>query len=483
MDNKKLWLLLFALSAGSASLGASAVMAAEPGAAAPTSAHQLAPEELQTLVRDVYQYAYPLVLMDITMRQATNVADATSHPQRAPLNQFAQFRSHPAAGDRDVVRFNFDTLYSLAWLDVGKEPVVLSLPDGKGRYYLAPLLDMWTDVFAVPGSRTTGGKAGNFAIAAPSWQGELPDGVELIRAPTPMVWAILRTQTNGPADYAAVHKMQDQYRLTPLSQWGKDYAPPRGLPVDPQVDNLTPPQQQINQMSGIELFTRFAELLKQYPPHANDYPILFRMKRLGLVPGQAFDVKGLDKATVAAINDGARKGLLDMQDVVATGAIGKRVNGWNWFEGLGTYGTSYRARATVAMAGLGANLPEDAIYPNAYVDAEGRPFSGEHAYVLRFEKGQLPPVDAFWSLTMYDEQGFQVANPIDRFAIGDRDDLRFEPDGALEILIQHRTPEQSRQGNWLPAPAGNFQVTMRLFSPQWAARTGAWVPPAIRRVE
>lgn len=396
------------------------------------------PEAMKNLVRDVYQFAYPLVLMDITMRQATNVPDATSVPKRAPINQFTHYRSFPDADSREVVRFNFDTLYSMAWLDVRAEPVVLSLPDTNGRYHLMPMLDMWTDVFAVPGSRTTGNQGGDFAIASADWTGELPDGVELIRAPTPLLWILGRTQTDGPQDYPSVHQLQDSYRLTPLSQWGKEYTPPSGLPVDPDVDNHTAPQTQVNRLTGVELLTRFAELLKTIPTHANDYPIVHRMRALGIEPGQDFRADQLGKGAADLINSAAREAFQDMQQVVATASLGVAFNGWNWEPNLiGTYGTAYRHRAVIAWAGLGANLPEDATYPNGFVDSEGRPLSGEHRYVLRFEGDQLPPADAFWSLTIYDKDGFQIPNPLGRFALSSHNQMKFGADGAIDLSLIH----------------------------------------------
>ncbi|MGR9085931.1 MAG: DUF1254 domain-containing protein [Gammaproteobacteria bacterium] len=452
--------------------------------AAPATQPTLSADETYALAKDAYLYAYPLVLMDITMRQTTNVPDATSVPMRAPINQFAHFREYPKADARDVVRFNFDTLYSFAWLDVSKDPIVLSVPDTGGRYYLTPMLDMWTDVFAVPGTRTTGGMAGNFAIVPPNWQGKLPKGVELIRAPTPLVWIMGRTQTNGPDDYDNVHKVQDAYRLTPLSRLGKPYTPPKTSPTDPTVDNQTPPLVQVKNLSGVELLTRFSQLLKKHPPHGNDYPILFRMRRLGLQPGHDFDAGTLDPAMTEAINRAAKEAIIDLQQVVAQGKLGETVNGWNYaVAGMGTYGTDYRMRAIVAMAGLGANLPEDAIYPNAFVDADGNPTSGKYAYVLHFEKGKLPAANAFWSLTMYDTDGFQVPNPNNRFAIGDRDKLAFNADGSLDLFIQHGSPGKEKESNWLPAPKGPFQVMMRMYSPKpEVLRDGPGLPP-IKKIQ
>lgn len=439
-------------------------------------------DEFRALVRDVYQYAYPLVLMDITRQQTTNVPDAVTTPRRAPMNQFAHYRQYPDANSKEVVRINFDTLYSMAWVDVSKEPVIFSVPEAGDRYYLAPMLDMWTDVFAVPGTRTTGNKAGNFALAAAYWKGELPKGVELVRSPTPMFWIIGRTQTNGPADYDNVHKVQDQFRLVPLSHWGHNYTPPTGLAVDPKVDNLTPPLDQVNRMTGVELLTQFAQLLKSSPPHASDYPILHRMRGLGIVPGKDFNPGAFSAAQLDVINASAKEALVDMQQAIRSGSLGKVHNGWVWSDTLGSYGSAYRTRAAVALVGLGANLPEDAIYPNSFTDSDGNPLSGKNAYVLRFEKDQLPPVGAFWSLTLYDKEGFQVANPINRFALGSYDSLKREADGSLEIHIQHASPGTDQNANWLPAPDDNFQVMLRMYSPQAAVTNGKWQPPAIRKI-
>lgn len=468
------------LLGGLALLPALATQAATP---APTAAQEDQTEAFRALVRDVYQYAYPLILMDITRQQMTNVPDATSVPQRAPINQFAHYRAYPDSHAREVVRFNFDTLYSMAWVDVSKEPQVLTVPDSAGRYYLAPMLDMWTDVFAVPGSRTTGGKAGNFALAGADWNGTLPEGVELIRTPTPVIWLIGRTQTNGAADYAAVHKVQDEFRLTPLSQWGQNVQPPGRLPVDSAIDDKTPPLQQINRMSGVEVLTRFAELIGKYPPHANDYPILQRMRSLGLEPGKSFNPSALSAEQLKLINSSTPQALDDMVQAIRSGSIGTLRNGWNSSNSLGTYGTEYRRRAAVALTGLGANLPEDSLYSNAIADADGKPLTGKNAYVLRFEKGQLPPVGAFWSLTLYDKDGFQVDNPLERFSLGSHSPLQYTTDGALEIRIQKDSPGKELEANWLPAPSDGLQVMLRMYSPLTEVLTGKWQPPAIRRLD
>ncbi|MGF1569706.1 MAG: DUF1254 domain-containing protein [Nodosilinea sp.] len=438
-------------------------------------------DERYALAKDAYLYAYPIVMMDVTRRQATNVADATSVNMRAPVNQFAHVRTYPAANDKDVVRFNFDTLYSFAWLDLSEEPMVLSAPDTQGRYYLLPMLDMWTDVFAVVGTRTTGTQAGTYVITPPGWQGTLPEGVTQIVAPTPVVWILGRTQTNGPADYASVHQIQDGYQLTPLSQWGKGYTLLENVQTDPAVDNQTPPQVQVNQLDGVTMLTRLADLMLKHPPHANDYPMLFRLRALGLKPGRPFDASKLDTGSIATINQAAKDALDSMP--VAMRKAGAFINGWNiGTENMGTYGTSYLRRAFVALAGLGCNLPEDAVYPTAFVDGEGQPLHGENQYVLHFESGRTPPANAFWSLTMYDHDGFQVPNPIDRFAIGSHDDLTFNADGSLDIYVQAESPGPDRESNWLPAPKGPFEPNLRLYSPRPEVLDLTWAPPPFKRV-
>ncbi len=463
-------------------LGALLAMAAAIVAVQAADAQTLTAQDTYNVARDAYLYAYPQVSMETTMRQATNVPNATAVFMRAPINQFANLRTYPKADSKDVVRPNFDTLYSVAWLDLANEPMVLSVPDTAGRYYLLQMLDMWSDVFSVVGSRTTGTKAGNYAVTAPGWSGTLPEGMTKIVAPTPAIWILGRTQTNGPADYDNVHKIQNGYKLVPLSQWGKDYAPPQNMPVDASVDDKTPPAVQVNKLDGMTMLTRLAALMSKYPPHANDYPILFRMRALGIEPGKPFDAAKLDAATVATINKAARDALEDLPRGMRK--MGKLENGWNVLtENVGTYGTSYRQRAIIALGGLGANLPEDAIYPTAFVDATGQPLSGANKYLLHFDKGHTPPANAFWSITMYDQDGFQIPNPINRFAIGDRDKLAFNPDGSLDIYVQADSPGTDKETNWLPAPKNApFQPTMRIYSPQYSVVDGTWVPPRFQKV-
>ncbi len=441
------------------------------------AADRISEQDAYQIGLEAYVYLYPLVSMDVTRRQATNV-EAGKTVGRGPANTFVHLRAFPEAGFRDVVRPNFDTLYSVAWLDLTKEPMIVSAPDTKGRYYLLPILDMWSDVFAVPGKRTSGTSAANYALVPPRWTGTLPAGVERIDAPTPSVWIIGRTQTNGKEDYPAVRAIQDGYRVTPLSQWG-------GTPkiaevrVDPSVDMKTPPVVQVNTMTAEKYFSYGAELMKVNPPHGTDWSQLARLKRIGIEPGKPFDLGKADPAVRSALERAAVDGLKYMKAKAPT--LARVVNGWQMnTDTMGVYGNYYLKRAIIALVGLGANQPDDAIYPLNIVDADGSPLNGDNDYVLHFEKDEIPPVEAFWSVTMYDAEGFQSANPLDRFAIGDRDPLKYNADGSLDIYIQHDSPGADKESNWLPAPRGPLGVTMRLYAPKAAALYGRWAPPPMR---
>ncbi|MCC7138118.1 MAG: DUF1254 domain-containing protein [Planctomycetes bacterium] len=469
------WVVVAAVAAGSVggARGPSAA-AGEPAAAPVTEAEAL------EIGIEAYHYFYSLVSMEVTRRVSTNL-EAGKLPGHGPMNEFCHMREYPPASFRAVVRPNFDTLYSSGWLDLTTEPMIVTAPDTGGRYYLLPMLDMWSDVFASPGKRTTGTGAASWAVVPPGWTGTLPAGVQRIDAPTSYVWIIGRTQTNGPADYDAVHKVQDGYRITPLSQWGKTATPPKAT-IDPSVDMKTPPLDQVNGMKGTEYFRLAAELMKRNPPHVTDWSTVARLRRIGIEVGRSFDPAALDPVVRGALDRVPAEGLKQMLAKLPT--VARVVNGWQMnTDTMGVYGNYYLKRAIVAMAGLGANQPDDAIYPMLLVDAEGKPLQGDQKYVLHFEKGEVPPVGAFWSLTMYDAEGFQVANPINRFAIGDRDALKFNADGSLDLLIQHASPGKDLESNWLPSPAsGVLGITMRLYAPKPHALDGRWVPPAVRRV-
>jgi len=278
-------------------VGLFAVLAASAGAQ--TAINE---QEAQAIGVDAYLYLYPLVIMDVTRKQSTNIEPGKEFG-KGPMNAFTNMPSYPPADVKIVVRLNFNTLYSVAWLDLTKEPMIVSAPNTDGRYYLLPMLDMWTDVFASPGWRTTGTQAGSFLVTPPGWRPDLRDGfidefklpkdTQRIEAPTPFVWIIGRTRTDGPQDYDAVHKIQAGYKVTPLSEWGKPPKPVQ-VKIDPSVDMKTPPKIQVDTMPADKFFAYAAELLKVNPPHITDEPIIAQLKKIGIEPGKSFDIGKVD---------------------------------------------------------------------------------------------------------------------------------------------------------------------------------------------
>jgi hypothetical protein len=405
------------------------------------------------------------------------------------MNMFNNVPTYPAPDDRGVVRPNFDTLYSVAYLDTTKEPMIVSVPDTGGRYYLLPMLDMWTDVFASPGWRTTGTQAGTFLVAPANWRPDLrdrfieefrlPRDIQRIDAPTPIAWVIGRTKTDGPADYAAVNKIQAGFKVTPLSEWGKTPKPVTAK-IDPSIDMKTPPKLQVDNMPGGKYFAYAAELMKTNPPHLTDEPIIVQMKRIGIEPGKSFDFEKAPAVVKKAMEAAPAEAQKLMDWKLAT--LARVANNWSMnTDTMGVYGNYYLKRAIVTQLGLGANLPEDAIYPLNLGDDAGKPLDGTNKYVIRFEKDTVPPVNAFWSITLYDPQGFQVPNSLNRFAVSSWMPFKSNADGSLELYFQNESPGPDKEANWLPAPKGPFNLTMRLYAPKSEALTGRWDPPPVKK--
>ncbi|MBN8508906.1 MAG: DUF1254 domain-containing protein [Burkholderiales bacterium] len=454
--------------------GAAATALVLAGATA-AEARPLAADEAREIAIEAYVYAYPAVITELTRR--VNIARPG-----AAMNRFAHRSAFPEASFTDVVRPNADTLYSVLWFDLSAEPLAIRVPASGGRYWLLQMLDQWSDTFAAPGSRTTGDAEQLIVLAGPGWNGALPQGATLVRSPTASGWIIGRTQTNGAADYAAVHRFQAGMSAVPLSRFGQGWTPPAPR-IDPAWDLKTPPVELIEKLDAQQYFGLFAELTKTNPPHANDYPVLHRMARLGLRPGQPFVLADLPAPARQAFEGAAAAALPQIKGRMQT--MGVRKDGWRTnLTAIGTYGTDYRARAAIAFAGLGANPVEDAVYPSAFGDADGQPLQSDRRYVLHFDKAQIPPVRAFWSLTMYDQRQLFAANAIDRYAIGDRDALKFNADGSLDLYIQRESPGDSMASNWLPTPAsGPFTMNLRLYWPRPEVLDGQWWPPALKRAD
>jgi hypothetical protein len=356
---------------------------------------------------------------------------------------------------------------------------------------LLPMLDMWTDVFASPGWRTTGTQAQHFLVAPLGWRPDLrerfidefrlPKETQRIDAPTSHVWIIGRTKTDGPQDYDAVHEIQAGYKITPLSEWGRTPRPVE-VKTDPSVDMKTPPKIQVDTMPGDKFFAYAAELLKVNRPHLTDEPIIVQMKKIGIERGKSFEIAKVSPAVRTALEAAPARAQKLMEWKLPT--LARVANHWAMgTDTMGVYGNYYLKRAIVAQQGLGANLPEDAIYPMNLGDQNGRPLDGANKYVLHFDKVALPPVNAFWSVTLYDPEGYQVANPLNRFAVSSWMPFNYDPDGSLTLYFQNENPGKDKEANWLPAPRGPFNLLMRLYAPKSEVLTGKWNPPPVTKTE
>jgi hypothetical protein len=428
---------------------------------------------------DAYIYGFPLVIMDMTRKQVTNVASPEA--TRAPMGQFTRMRTYPTADYRDVPGANVDTLYTMVWLDVSTEPWVLSIPDMGNRYYMVSMLDGFTNVFQVPGTRTTADKPQKYVITGPGWSGTIPEGATEYMSPTGIVWVLGRIYCTGtPEDYGKVHALQDKFSVVPLSSLGKQYTPPPAE-GDASLNMKTPIPEQVQALSVNDYFIYLAKLLKTNPPVSEDAPMLARMAKIGLVPGQDFDNNKLSAFDKEAMKAVPKLGLLKMAERVKKQ---EPVNGWVYFgSSVGNWGTDYLLRATTAWLGPGWNRPEDAVYPLSQKDANGHEYNGgDHKYVLHFDKGQFPPVKGFWSLTMYDDQNFLAANPLNRYALSQRDKFVTNPDGSVDLYLQNDSPGKAKEPNWLPAPKGKFGMMLRLYWPTEKPPSildGSWKPPAV----
>jgi hypothetical protein len=422
-----------------------------------------------------YVYGYPLVIMELTRRafaQSALVAGSAS-------NNFNHSQIFPDHTFRNVVRANNDTLYSAAWLDLTQEPMVLSVPDTHGRYYVMPFMDAWTNVFASVGHRTHGAKAGEYILAGPGWQGEVPEGVSKIEAPTNMVWTIGRIQTNGKADMANVIALQQGFSFTPLNSYlqGERQAGVAITSMPAKTDH--DPYSELESLSGAAYFSLLSTLMSQQPPSADDAEILASLEGLGV---SADSPRSVDQFNLF------ERYLLQVAVDLTHSKIKQELakgqpleNGWGILrDTIGDYGTNYAIRAGVAMIGLGALTPAEAVYPNTRYDSQMRLLSGENRYRIHFEANEIPPVDAFWSLTMYDEKGFMIENAINRYNIGDRDPLVYNTDGSLDIIIQHEMPKAGR-ANWLPAAEKIFELTLRTYAPKAPILNGDWPLPVVER--
>jgi hypothetical protein len=431
---------------------------------------QIPNTDMPSILQD-YIYGFAPVTMAATRSLFTAVPDATSSPGRAPINQLARLDTLATPASRLIPRPNADTLYSLAWLDLAHGPMILHVPNTAGRYYLIPLYDAYTNEFASIGSRTTGDGEGNFAIVGPLWRGALPaDLAGIIHAPTNTVWLIGRTLVRGVGNLAAARAVTDQYQLVPLPAFSQfratgSYTPPISVPVSPpNPDFVALPITSAVGFAMPEFFDLLLDTSLRNPPPLAQLRQAAQFVRDGFVH---------QSELTPAVAAQAESAFLDELQATRT-----QQNGWSIDLATGDYGTDYLKRAAIARFGLGANIAADAVYPSATSDAAGNALIGTTSYTIHFAAGQTPPVRGFWSLTVYDQSGFLVANPINRYSVGSETGLAANPDGSIDILLQNSAPA-ALQSNWLPTPADAFNLTLRLYWPEQPILDGTYVIPPV----
>jgi hypothetical protein len=450
-----------------------------------------------TLGQKAFEYGRPLLDMQRTFRTSTSV-NVPNGSGGGPVNRFSHFRRLTDPSDRTVVIPNHDTLYSMAWLDLSKEPQVIHVPPVKKRFYVFELLDMFTENFfnvtsnekAQKGKGAYGlRKGGDFAVVGPGFKGRLPRGVKRVRSPHTLVWIIGRTYVRDAADVTAVGKLQGRYAIVPLSKFGEGYKPKKPKKVDRKVNDAVIPGLSEGD-EPLEFFTALGKALERFPGPAADQALLDEIEAIGVGPG-------LDPAENPDLSEETLRG---MRDAVSGGDAALRaylaqlyVAGFEAHNGYlvgrtGNYGTDYKLRALVGLIGLGAPRSDISLYPLAQTDRTLAPLTGDKDYVLHVPAGELPPVDAFWSLTLYDLDGFFVPNEADRYLINDRTDLHQNPDGSIDLYVQSSAPVDPNQArNWLPSPAGKpFRLFWRLYGTgprtQGIVDGSGWRAPAIQPV-
>lgn len=454
----------------------------------PVATYGLSVTEAQKIALDAYIYGYPLMTSEITREAFVNTAAPNPETLQAPMNQFVKQPAYPPATYQGVTAPNADTLYSAAFFDVTKEPLVFSYPDMKDRYFLFPIYDMWTEVITSPGTRTTGSAGKNILITGPGWHGAVPAGMTQVKMPTAYGWILGRTYSSGTKeDLDQVHKLQAQFNLVPLSSFGKSYTPPENKIDANAPSNKEKVRDILLKMNTQTYFSKMAELMKANPPVLpRDASIVAQMAKIGLVAGKAFDISKLSPTIQKKLADIGKTANDELQTVNAKPKA--PINGWIIAGATGQYGKNYFYRAAVSAYGWGANLSADAVYPYTLTDSSGTKLTGAHTYRLHFAKGQIPPTNGFWSITMYDKEFYFYPNALNKLTVSPRDNLKYNADGSLDLYFSHTQPENVVQSNWLPAPADDFILMMRLYWPKEKAPSilppgkGTWKPPVVEKV-
>jgi hypothetical protein len=421
------------------------------------------------LAAQAYVFGLPLVITRRTMATFTGTG---------PLNQLLRAPSLATPQSKAVVAPNRDTLYLFAPIDVTAEPLILKVPAVTDRYFAIQFLDAYTDVFDYLGTRTDGAQAGTYAVTGPDWHGSLPDGVKPIRMRTPQGVLLGRVRVRNDSDLDSAHAIQNQVTLTSLDAYLGQ--PETAAPV------TLPPRAGTAQNvadAGIGFFDELGDGLAANPPTTDaQRELVTKLAAIGVGPGRLPSTDVTDPADRSIFDDGIKAGEAQIAD--AGRSLGTLDNGWRVNTELGRYGDDLARRAAVAQVGWGANGPEEAVYPSSATDPDGQAYTGAKRYVMHFDAGRLPPVKdlGFWSLTVYTPDRFLIENPIHRYNIGgDTPGLVTNPDGSLDIYLQHDAPI-GHEANWLPTPDGAFTLALRLYLPEASATDGTYEYPPVRAV-
>jgi hypothetical protein len=438
----------------------------------------LTEEDTQRIAEDIYIYGYPLLLMEITKRMLTATPYPTLHS--APVNQFAHGRFPPRPDEKSGIHANADCLTSSAWLDLAKEPIVLTIP-ACDRYHLLSCFSGWHQIFDTCSPRNSGTHGGHFALVPPRWRGKMPAAVKPLVAPTEMVWIRGLLEVRGAEDADVVHNLQDQFRLSPLSEW--DHQPvPHSVPFRLDVNQKTTPQEQVATFDARSFYTRLSRLMQRNPAQPCDAEIIAEFVRIGFFPGEDFAFEMLPGQTARAMQRAVEPAQVKIADAEKKSALARTLPHWSLQTHPDPYHKSYLDRAAFARSGVFSAMPEDILCFHTSVDHTGEPLKGTHRYVINFARDMSPPVNAFWSITLYDARQQLVLSNTRRNAIGNWDRLRLNSDNSLSVHIQHEWPGEAEDYNWLPSPRDVFSLALRMYWPKREALTGIWRPPALIRV-
>ena len=449
------------------------------------------PKDIATLA---YIYGFPLVSV-VRTEDFTTSPNIPAGPGRGPVNTFNAFRDFQNSSFTDIVRPNLDTLYSALYFDLTKEPLVLQFPPIADRYYSLQFIDAYSNNFHYLGSRENVTTGGTYLFTGPGSSGTAPSGMKEIKAPTNVGAVLVRIFVKGPDDVNNVHTLQDKFVITPLSTFESTGISNAASSVGETRSNTSKeipvaPDPALIPKTGIAIYDEISKDMVANPPAQADSVVLTKFKLIGIAPGLA-----PSQAANDTIKQALKTGITEGEQLIDKKVqnLGTIVNGWS-IPGLiikdgmgkfefGNYGTDYLLRAGVAIFGLFANSAEEAVYPIAFKDSQGQNLTGMHNYVIHFDKGQTPPVKAFWSIALYNNKSYLADNPINRYAIASHTPgLKYNDDGSLDIYLQHDNPGTDKESNWLPSPPGNFTLNLRLYIPEESVLNGQYQYPAVKPV-